>query len=675
MSELIFKKLHLEDFRVYQGPHDIEFSTDPSKKLTLVHAENSTGKTTMLSSIKWCLYGETPDFEDKTRLVNSRSKKNTCKVKLNFLFNDQEYQASRTYNQIDKIQKLILYKVDDHGAQIPETEGQAFINGLLPKELSNYFLFAGEQFAKEYIDQPENHRRAIRNILGFDLAERAIDDLGKIHTDNSLKIRALAKENKETLAASSELDRIEDKIMEAKEENKNHAKDFNFYEKEFSDAQKEIDKSDHKVVKSLSGELKATEASLKARIGELKEQFILKNGLISKYGDSVFGVEFGQISLDFINKQEKEHGLPSDYGQLFVNGLLKDEKCCCSRPLVLGSKEYNLVKNLINSATTDVINDRVRKAQNIGQHFESQSGIFLNKIKKIEAEVDSKEVNISSLEDSITQIKDELKGLNDSDVTGHVIRRDKASKEKIRSSSLIQTNLREIKRLKDSQIVHNKTIRTNPGKGEEFEKLGKMNQYIEKLLKIIKDQLDKTERAAVQTIKTNVQENIDHSMKAKFKVSVGDNYKINITTSQGHTIMGSDGGRGLTQLTSLSFVTALISHSKNRVNNKRTIFQPGTIAPFVIDAPFAEMDSDNQSNALRFLLTQSHQIILFLSSGQWEDAFENVVGPQIGKRYYFVDHAKEEGGATIKKLKIKEKEYLLSEYNEELSATEIKEIE
>jgi hypothetical protein len=114
----------------------------------------------------------------------------------------------------------------------------------------------------------------------------------------------------------------------------------------------------------------------------------------------------------------------------------------------------------------------------------------------------------------------------------------------------------------------------------------------------------------------------------------------------------------------------------NRIENvdEESVFLPGTTAPFVIDAPFAEMDSDNQSNALRFLLTQSHQIILFLSSGQWEDAFEDVVGPQIGKRYYFVDHAKEEGGATIKKLKIKEEEYLLSEYNEELSATEIKEI-
>ena len=51
-------RLTLNNFRVFHGECSIEFSSDPIKNVTLVHAENSMGKTTMLNAIKWCLYAK-----------------------------------------------------------------------------------------------------------------------------------------------------------------------------------------------------------------------------------------------------------------------------------------------------------------------------------------------------------------------------------------------------------------------------------------------------------------------------------------------------------------------------------------------------------------------------------------------------------------------------------------
>ena len=51
-SELWFKRLELENWRQYLGKHHIVFSTDQEKHLTVVHAENSVGKTTMLNAKK-----------------------------------------------------------------------------------------------------------------------------------------------------------------------------------------------------------------------------------------------------------------------------------------------------------------------------------------------------------------------------------------------------------------------------------------------------------------------------------------------------------------------------------------------------------------------------------------------------------------------------------------------
>jgi DNA repair exonuclease SbcCD ATPase subunit len=674
MSELIFKKLQIKDFRVYKGEHSIEFSTNPNKKLTLVHAENSTGKTTMLNAIKWCLYGETPDFEDKTRLVNSQSGKNSCSVKLNFIFDEQEYQASRSYNQIDTKSDIKLFKVNQYGSLTPENEEQALINGLLPKELSNFFLFAGEQFAKEYIDKPENHRRAIRNILGFDLAERAIDDLEKIKKDNLAKIKSLAKENSEISAAAKEIDRLEKLVENLNEEKAEVKKDISVQTEIIKIAQQNIDNSDHKSVKKLRLILKEQESSRDTQKKLLVEKFKLKNSLVSSYGYCIFGLKFSKSTSEFIEEKESDSGMPSDFGRTFVNRLLKNKECCCGRPLKENTAEFRRIEGLIDTATTQKVNDKIRYAKGIEDDFAHKSKEFIEKLSTLETQITNIEAAISGYEAGIEDTKNHLKGLKDANIEKDIIDRDNAMSEKsklqARVISIDETKLK----FKNSIAENERTIKINPGKNVQLNKFQKMNNYIDGISETIQKKLSTTEIAAVNTIKENVQNNIDKSMKSKFHVSIGENFQLNITTSTGHTIHGSDGGRGLTQLTSLSFVTALIAHSKNRANNKKTIFQPGTIAPFVIDAPFAEMDADNQSNALRFLLSQSHQIILFLSSGQWEDQFEDVVGNDIGKRYYFIDHAKEETGSTVKKLKIKGKDYALSDFNTDKPATEIMEI-
>ena len=57
--------LKMVNFRTFYGEHKIVFSNESNENVTLVHAENSTGKTTMLNALKWCFYAKTPDFDDE----------------------------------------------------------------------------------------------------------------------------------------------------------------------------------------------------------------------------------------------------------------------------------------------------------------------------------------------------------------------------------------------------------------------------------------------------------------------------------------------------------------------------------------------------------------------------------------------------------------------------------
>lgn len=42
------RKLELKNFRQFYGQQSVEFSTDREKNITLIHAENGTGKTAFL---------------------------------------------------------------------------------------------------------------------------------------------------------------------------------------------------------------------------------------------------------------------------------------------------------------------------------------------------------------------------------------------------------------------------------------------------------------------------------------------------------------------------------------------------------------------------------------------------------------------------------------------------
>ena len=56
---MIIKSLKLINFRQFKGEINIDFSVDPSKKATIIMAENTAGKTTLIESFSWIFYGST----------------------------------------------------------------------------------------------------------------------------------------------------------------------------------------------------------------------------------------------------------------------------------------------------------------------------------------------------------------------------------------------------------------------------------------------------------------------------------------------------------------------------------------------------------------------------------------------------------------------------------------
>ena len=678
-SELWFVRLEIENWRQYNGKHFINFSTDQKKHLTVIHAENSVGKTTMLNAIKWCLYGETPEFSDKKNLVTDRSKKNYCKVRLRFRYGEKEYSAFRVYDQKTFKATLKLSTIKGSSSHHdPVQNPEVVINNILPSELSNYFLFAGERYSKALgEDNNVSHIRAIRDILGFTMSEDVIQDIEFLRRKKNKELASILEQDEETKNLAKDLKGLEDDREHYANLKKIFKESYDEKKAIFDKNSNLISASSHLKAKALGKEQIEKTTSLRTAVGHKLDYLKRRQKLVSTYGWILFGSKLTKKNFDHIKVNHGE--MPSPHRENVISKIIKKQKCICTTPILPGSEERKALEKLMSEASNELIDNRVLEAISQGDFFRKRSKDFFADLKEIEHGLHKYETEISELEKKLKSIKIEIDAIGNQDISDYQIKRDNAQDEMSKIDRKIGENKRDIETNKSLIKTKETQIRQSTTNSSKTKQLQNFVELSEKLI----ERLNRTQKAnevhSIKAIKELVQKNVDESLRKNKEVILTGDYKFELRDRETGLIdFGADGGNGQTLLSNLSFISALISTSKDRAKvNERSIFVPGTIAPFVIDAPFAEMDSSYRLNTFDFLPKQSHQLILFLSSGQWDDKFEEKIGRYIGKRYLLINHDRTNNFEN-NEITIKNKVYQLNMHgntdDENFSASTIEEM-
>ena len=160
------EQITLKDFRCFFGESAIELSQDPDRNVTIIHAENGVGKTTLLNALLWCFYGDTTaKFEKRDDLVNYDARAAGRKhafVEVLFEHNGNRYRARRYTKGGNAEREFLVMRIDNgHHQTLPNPD--AFINTVIPKGMAGHFLFDGEH-AEVFLgeDNRGSIRRAVR---------------------------------------------------------------------------------------------------------------------------------------------------------------------------------------------------------------------------------------------------------------------------------------------------------------------------------------------------------------------------------------------------------------------------------------------------------------------------------------------------------------------------------
>lgn len=203
-------------------------------------------------------------------------------------------------------------------------------------------------------------------------------------------------------------------------------------------------------------------------------------------------------------------------------------------------------------------------------------------------------------------------------------------------------------------------------------KLSSSILFIEKTISACQSKLKQTEINSKDLIKKYVNDIIEEFSRKDFTVSVDDNFKFELIRKGGGIVAKSKGEK---LILNLAFVSALIKLAAQRSKAEGKFLQPGTVAPFIIDAPFGELDETYREATAKFLPENSEQLVLLLSSSHWRGTVSGALKDKIGREYLLISHKKSSRGKKpIDEIFINGKKYIQSIYEDDFDGTSICEV-
>lgn len=278
----------------------LDFSTDTERKLTVIRAENESGKTTILTGIQWALYGDSalPGGRKQYRLHpidwdTSGNKRVTIAVEVEF--ETTSTRQTRSGGQIETTQRfrilrstydviqndgwdpgpgsVQLFEIKSTGSREVEPP-EAHIQDKLPRELREIFFTDGDR-ALSFIQadvsastKQARVRSAIQSLLGLDVIKSTQDRVKRVAAAANKKARNIMPDA-ELAEIVDTLSDLQDEALTLEENIRNSEEQFANFDELFVDIDRKIQDS---LIKGDREELQREISHARTRIQTLDAQ-------------------------------------------------------------------------------------------------------------------------------------------------------------------------------------------------------------------------------------------------------------------------------------------------------------------------------------------------------------------------------------------------------------------
>ena len=657
------RSVTLCNFKNFRGEQKIDLAPHTAAKqnnIILIGGFNGSGKTTIVDSIKLCMFGRRFNgsilsWENYHKYLQLAKNKSSAKDNDNRFFIQIEVDIDETYptysitlkrdwalNDGKVEENFTIYRDGMPLEIIPRDYWEDYISSIIPPYISDYFFFDGER-VKELAsgnNAEEILKDSIRDLIGLKLYETLATDLdsliNKIKRRNishsELQERIIEKEN-EISMITKELDRIENDI-----DAKSHkiAKLYNL--------RKDVEADLRRRAGAFAREKKKDENTLLKLKKELEE---LNNEIRQICGDVLPFVIASDVCRDLLTQLKKERRLK----ELIASAhILKEVNQTFMKKVESSKKLTELPKDQLNTIKTEIDNIFEEMFEDIDNEPRE---FFIHDLAS--AEMDFIENFFEKTEESVKTGLDKTLNLREKNIL---------QAKKIRE---------KIKNVPDESFVKEYV--------EELISIRTEIEFMEKDISTLKNesQLLKEKRAKIEGIKRDLEDKIvcieedtrkiDVSMKIKDSIKdfidivissrIGELGKI--ITNMYHKLANKDDMVKDIKIDRKTFTTTLIDFDDGVVDKgnistgEKEIYALSVLwglskisnkwLPVIVDSPLAKLDKSHVDKITENFFPNAGDQVIILSH-------DREIGPELyGKLKPYINKAYTLSLSEINKIK------------------------
>ena len=646
---MIFTKIILQDYGVYRGKNEFDFTCTKDKPIILVGGTNGAGKTTLFESVMLCLYGISTMEKRSTRKSyeaflarkihrNTKDTIDSSSITVQFQFfhdgKEIEYKVHRTWSKIDSKLKehLFIYKRHSECEKfesldtVEESHWQSFIEDLIPKGVARLFFFDGEKIvkiAKEGIEDI-TIKDSLQSLLGLDMVEQLRADLQVNLVRNLTNGGSLQEEYEKLKTQKAEcLDnntRLEERFAQKQNIVDALQSDIESLESKISKIggtftskreQAKIDLASKKATyESIKKTMQDQCASIlpfsliPVKLNDLAKQIERDNQIIQKkLGDDIVESKIVQIKKS-LSDEEFWKGLNLDYTQ---------SKQIKQKLLSLFELEQSTeipdemfgFSTMQSSAILQIIQDSNSSALDAFAENTSKLIVIAEEIDKLEQIIAN-----AAADDEVGPMISQLGHMNADlgEINSEMSHIEEKISANVSLSAHIDSKIRKIiSEMYQDEKVH---VRVNLTKDVQIV----LDEFVEKLrikkLKILEDYL------------LEALGKLFHKKDFIKKVAINsETFEITLYGKDDELIPKDLLSEGEKQMFATALLWALAKTS-------------GRPLPFMIDTPLARLDAAHRTNIVKkFLPLASHQVLIFSTDKEIEYDYYDMLKPYMMRSY------------------------------------------
>ncbi|MGL5054349.1 MAG: AAA family ATPase [Fusobacteriaceae bacterium] len=638
---MIITEIKIKDFRPFYGISRIKLSKDLDKNITLINAENGTGKTTLLEAIKWCLYGKI-NLPNKDDFVNKRTGAEMTSgndvdvaVELSFDDNDEKYIVKRSINFLKTGESVFkkrediftVSKTDRNGERRELSNPKTEIETLIPQDIN--FFFDGERLTN--LEDKTTFKSTIESILGVKAQINAIDHLKKVkkRIENSLI------EAERRIGRDNSADLREKKINKEKEKNSLQIK--------LKEKQGELLRAKNyyqilddkriniKHIESYISELRIQKDKKgKNEEEKNKEEYELRKLYSDKSYLSLI-TDLVNSSNRILSEKREKREVPSKISEYLIDDILKTKICICGNNIIPDSLEEKKLLTLKKSSTTD----KMSRAFDEALYFVK---IVPTEKKQYQKELKQKKHNIEKIDSNLKEINERISDLESkigNDKTEEVQQLNLRVRE---THANIGSFEREIGILITQIDIKESEIIEFEKRLEKIEKNSLETAIYKNRISLCEELIDHFETILnhyksflKSKLSKKIKEIYDTTTRKGYRIELNDEFVISIKDDNngGRDVAVSTGEK---KIATLCFIGALADVSRE-IYNKKTEMQSGRIFPIILDSPFGDLDPEHKGKVARLLPELADQIVLLASTSQYSQEVKEGMYHRVGEVY------------------------------------------